>query len=673
MTQVTGEQSRYPSGSFASGQTNGTPDGPRFSLIVPAYNEEHRIGRAIVSYLEAFPDGEVIAVLNGCTDGTEAVLIEIGRRHENLKIIHIDHAVGKGGAVRAGFIAACAPLVGYVDADGATTGNEIRRLFEIIGDDEDGVIASRWMRGSDLRVAQPFLRRLSSRTFNAIVRVLFGMKFTDTQCGAKVFRADALREVSTKIETSNFAFDIDLLYQLQRAGRRIIEVPTVWCDVEGSSVALLRCSGEMLKSTIRLRLRHSLFRYVIPIFDHLWPTKPLHVRGHLKVLFLNWRDPKHPQAGGAEKYLHEIGKRLVAQGHYVSWLTAGYPNSQPDDTIDGISITRVGNRFSVYWMLPLEYLRAFRDRYDVIVDAENGIPFFSPLFSLKPKLCLMHHVHQRVFDRHLPFPVSKIFKWLEAKAMPRIYRDVDFIAVSEDTKREVIELGVPSRCVRVVYNGVDSTTNAHPRAPRPTILYLGRLKKYKRVHRLIEIMPEILRRIPDAELVIAGAGEELNFLQDYVRELGVSTSVRFEGFVSEERKSALLGEAWVFGMPSEMEGWGVTIIEGNAMGTPAIGFAVPGVREAIVDGETGFLADPESPDLLEPLLKILTDTTLRVRLSEAAKRRSEQFSWDRTANDFRDELYRTVTGRNMSFVAEDNVWTIVAERRKERRGVPTTS
>ena len=481
--------------SFKAGTKNNENGGaPRFSLIVPAHNEAARIRPNIIAYLQEFADSEVILVLNGCTDASEEIAVETARDYVNLVIIHIDHAVGKGGAVRSGFLAARAEIVGYVDADGATSAAEMRRLFELLDDQTDAVIGSRWSPGSSVLIAQPVLRRLSSRAFNAIVRVLFGMDFRDTQCGAKVFRSYAVNEIGPALEISNFAFDIDLLYQLSRAKRRVLEVPTVWRDVSGSSVHLPKASRDMLLATFRLRIRHSIFRYVIPTFDRFWPTRPMHARSKLSVLFLNWRDPKHPQAGGAEKYLLEVGKRLVETGHDVHWLTAGFHGASTRDRIAGIEITRVGGRISVYWKLPLEYLRSFRDRYDVIIDAENGVPFFSPMFSLKPKICLIHHIHQQVFESYIPFPQSKIFKWIEAKAMPAIYRDVNYVAVSRDTRDDLVALGIPTEQIHIVHNGVDQRVLTRAKATRPTVLYLGRLKKYKRLPLLLESVARLRAR-----------------------------------------------------------------------------------------------------------------------------------------------------------------------------------
>src|SRR5579883_2436259 len=249
---------------------------PRFSVIVPAHNEEARIERTLLDYARVFDDSEIIVVLNGCTDGTEAIVERIRALHGNVKGVHIEHAVGKGGAVRAGLLIARAPFVGYVDADGSTRAVEMRRLFEGLNG-HDAVIASRWMTGAKIEKAQPFRRRLASRAFNALVRFFFGLRLHDTQCGAKVFRASCLGSVMREIETSNMAFDVDLLYSLSRHGYRIKEEPTEWRDVAGSRVELVRASAKMLSALLRLRLRHSALHYTVPLFDRFFPTAPMRV------------------------------------------------------------------------------------------------------------------------------------------------------------------------------------------------------------------------------------------------------------------------------------------------------------------------------------------------------------------------------------------------------------
>ena len=634
---------------------------PRFSVVIPAHNEEMRIERTLEEYAREFSDSEIIVVLNGCVDGTKAVVERTAANFSNLKLIEIEHAVGKGGAVRAGFLLAKAEVVAYADADGATPGPEMRRLCELLAPGLDAVIASRWMAGAQVSVRQPFKRRFASRCFNLAVRALFGLPFADTQCGAKVFRRDTLESVMPSIETSNLAFDVDLLFALRSQGKRIREVPTVWNDVNGSRVELLSASSKMLFSLLRLRLRNSFIRVAIPMFDKLFPTKPVPLHDGLRILILNWRCPKHPRAGGAEIYLHQIAKRWVEHGHRVEWLTASFPGAQKHDVIDGVRITRVGNRFTVYARVPLEYLRSFRDRFDLIVDSENGIPFFSPLFSLKPKLCLVYHVHRDVFRKHLPWPISEVFVWAESWLMPRIYRGSSFVTISEDTHREMTERKFSLRPIGIVHGGVDEQLVPGTKAPYPSIVYLGRLMPYKRVEVLIHAFAAVRARIPGAMLHIAGTGPSEPALRDLVATLNLRDAVLFEGFIDEDCKRELLQSAWVFCTPSEMEGWGLTVIEANACGTPAVAFAAPGLREAIVDGLSGLLV-PEGGDLSAALTDVLESHEFRHGLERGALARASEFSWDEAARGLFEAGVHELVGVWFGLVRINKKWTLVRRR-----------
>ena len=245
---------------------------PSYSVIIPAHNEEARIARTLLDYAGAFPDGEVIVVANACSDDTAKTARRCGV--SNVRVLEIDKPIGKGGAVREGFSVASAPLVGYADADGATSGTEFRRLFSLLGSC-DAVIGSRWLPGARLCPPQPLSRRVASRSFNLCVRAMTGLRYTDTQCGAKVFRADALRPALATIETANFAFDVDLLVELRRRGKRIVEEPICWNDSAGSHIKLLPAAARMFAAVLRLTMKRNLLRRFVPVFDRLFPTQPL--------------------------------------------------------------------------------------------------------------------------------------------------------------------------------------------------------------------------------------------------------------------------------------------------------------------------------------------------------------------------------------------------------------
>jgi glycosyltransferase involved in cell wall biosynthesis len=628
---------------------------PRFSIIVPAHNEQERIAQTLQAYVGVFADSEIIVVLNGCTDNTRQVVEAAIHGYDHVSLIDIPDAVGKGGAVRAGFLMARSEVVGYVDADGSTPAGEMRRLCEALGS-YDGIIGSRWVPHAVVEIKQPWVRRLASRSFNSIVLSLFGLRYSDTQCGAKVFRREALRNVMRDVETANLAFDVDLLYAMKRLKMRVREEPTYWIDMRGSKVKLVPASLKMFAAVVRLRLKHSFLSMVVPFYDRLFPTNPVRTRDHLRILIINWRDPNHPQAGGAETYLFEQARRWKQWGNHVQWLSGGFSGGAKRDVVEGIPVRRVGSAHTVYLGVPFVYLREFRNKFDVVIDSSNGIPFFSPLFSLKPKICIVYHVHRDVFKKYLPKWMAAFFAWSESRLVPLVYRGVHFVTISDDTLREMRRSGVDTRTTGLVRCGVDKRLIPGQKAATPTVLYLGRLKAYKRVDKLIEAFAEVRERVPDAVLEIAGTGDALGSLEALAKRLNLNGSVRFRGFVDDDRKRELLQRAWVTVTLSEIEGWGITAIEGNACGTPAIAHDVSGLREAIVDGESGLIV-PEGGDVASAIVAVLQDDILRARLERGALRRAELFSWDKTARDMFLEIMRAIVGIDFRSVDLDGSWT----------------
>lgn len=226
-----------------------TPEA-RYSLIIPAYNEEHRI-TPLFDAIAGF-DGEFIVVCDG-GDRTADIVDRIAAQRQDLTIrcLRFDHRLGKGGGVIAGLMAARSPLVGYFDADGSTSVDEMKRLFLSLSE-VDGAIGSRWIAGSNLKVRQNILRQLESRAFNLLIRVLFGLNYHDTQCGAKVFKKSAINAVLPLMISRGFEFDVELLWRLRNAGFRVAEVPIAWQN-KGDSRVQKRDMIRMLSGLFRVR------------------------------------------------------------------------------------------------------------------------------------------------------------------------------------------------------------------------------------------------------------------------------------------------------------------------------------------------------------------------------------------------------------------------------------
>lgn len=240
----------------------------KLSIVIPAHNEEHRLPPMLEAYAAFFSEkygaeAELIVVPNFCDDRTAEVAREIGERFPVVHVLDDPGFVGKGGAVVLGAQAAEGDLVGFVDADGATAPEAFDDLVEKIGD-AGCIIASRWMKGAVMEPKQPLARRIASRCFNFLVRGLFGLRVTDTQCGAKLFRRQVIESVVENLGVTHWAFDVDMLFQVKRSGGMVREIPTVWCDVAGSKIKIGRSSRNMFVAMVRLRMFYSPLRFMIP-------------------------------------------------------------------------------------------------------------------------------------------------------------------------------------------------------------------------------------------------------------------------------------------------------------------------------------------------------------------------------------------------------------------------
>jgi glycosyltransferase involved in cell wall biosynthesis len=355
-----------------------------------------------------------------------------------------------------------------------------------------------------------------------------------------------------------------------------------------------------------------------------------------RILFTNWRDIRNPEAGGAEVHLHEIAKRIAAKGHIVTVLASTFPGCLPEEQIDGVEVIRRGGKYTFNFHVPGTIRKLSCERpFDIIVDDINKIPFYTPLYVKRPLLALAHHLFGKTIFLEAPLPLALYVNMSEA-LIPRIYRGTRFVVVSESTKRELMEKGIPEADIDIVYNAVDHAMYRPMEGPKPAaplVGYVGRLKRYKKVNYLLEALKIVLRRIPDARLMLAGSGDYLPALISLAARLRLGDRVEFMGFVSEEAKIEMLQRAHVVVNPSSKEGWGVTVIEANACGTPVIASDVQGLRDAVVDGKTGFLVPfGDVEGFARRMLEVLEDDGLRKRLSDEAIAHARRFNWDDSAD-----------------------------------------
>jgi glycosyltransferase involved in cell wall biosynthesis len=361
-----------------------------------------------------------------------------------------------------------------------------------------------------------------------------------------------------------------------------------------------------------------------------------------RVAVVNWRDPWHSLAGGSERYAWEFARAMSEAGAAVEFWTARDRHQAARDHQEGIGIRRRGGTFGFYpsvwlWLL----LARLRRSLDVVIDAENGIPVFAPLLVSRRTrvLLVMHHVHQEQFRTYFRRPVSDVGRWLEAWLMPRVYRNVRTIAVSRSTLHEMDRQLGWRRETEVVPNGADEARRldgvVHSQPDR--LLVLGRLATHKRIDAVVAAVAVLAAERPDLRLDIVGQGPEHDRIAREVTEQGVAERVVLHGFLTEEDKARLLTEARLHLCASDAEGWGQVVIEAASYGLPTLARDVPGLRDSIRHGETGWLVpDPGASDqtLVEVLvtgiraaLRELDDDARRDEVSAACREWADRFSW----------------------------------------------
>ncbi|MBV9821286.1 MAG: glycosyltransferase family 4 protein [Actinobacteria bacterium] len=366
--------------------------------------------------------------------------------------------------------------------------------------------------------------------------------------------------------------------------------------------------------------------------------------GKPEVAICNWRDLRHPEAGGSEHTVETVARLLAAGGHRVTILCAKVAGQPADQTRDGVRYLRSGGRFGVYLYAAWALLSG-RVRPDVVVDVQNGLPWLSRLVTGKPVVVLLHHVHREqwsaVFGR-----LGALGWLLESRVAPRIYRRSRYLTVSECTRAELAGQGIDPARVSVAYNGTpEPVPSRAARSGTPRVVVLGRLVPHKRVEVVIRAAAALRDRFPDLAVDVVGQGWWADELTALVRRLGVEDVVTFHGFVDEQAKADLLARAWVGAVPSVREGWGLSVVEAASHGTPSLAFrAAGGLAESIRDGRTGVLVDGGQDAYTAALAGLLADPQRCAALGRRARAYASTFTWDGTAAAF-SRVLDEVTGR----------------------------
>ena len=346
----------------------------------------------------------------------------------------------------------------------------------------------------------------------------------------------------------------------------------------------------------------------------------------MRIVAVSWRDLSHPSAGGAEVLIDCLLGGLASRGHEVTLICGGPVTEHAFEVIDG------GGTYSQYVRAPYLCRSRLRDA-DVLIDTQNGLPFFSPLWWPKPSICLVHHVHTDQWETRFPRPMAAVLKEVERRVMPVVYGRRRYVAISRSTLEGLVDIGVRREAISVIESGVDIPSGPMPpKSNDPLFLSLNRLVPHKRIDLLLSAWAITGSALPGGRLLVAGDGPELAALR---RQAASIPGVEILGRIGEDQKQDLLARAWALVTAAHHEGWGMSIMEAAAAGTPALAVDVPGVRDAVVDGTTGVLVRPAfeaeiSDAFAKAMLEFSSDAGRRETLGRNARERAEEFPWSRT-------------------------------------------
>ena len=346
-------------------------------------------------------------------------------------------------------------------------------------------------------------------------------------------------------------------------------------------------------------------------------TTPLH------ILVLADRDWAHHDTGGNGANLHAQISRWVGWGHRVTMVVGDFPGAKRVERYGPrLEVHRMGGRVTVFPRAALAVLRGVGRDADVVLEVINGITFLTPLWVRKPRVAMVHHVHRELFLGEYP------------RTGLLLYRRTPFLTISNSARDELVRDGVPRENVTVAYLGVEPRHYRRgTRATEPRLIFVGRLKAYKRV----ELLLDVLEAVPGAALDVVGEGDHRPDIEAEIARRGLESRVVMHGYVDEATRADPYGRAWVNLTASRSEGWSLTVMEAALCGTPSAALRVGGLQESIVDGETGFLA-ADLAELCRQVADLVRDGDLRDRMADAAEARARAFTWDRSASSFLEVL-----------------------------------
>ena len=358
----------------------------------------------------------------------------------------------------------------------------------------------------------------------------------------------------------------------------------------------------------------------------------------MKIFIINWRDIKNPLSGGAEIFTHEIAKRWVKRGHDVTWFTSAFDKASETEVIDGIRIIRQGFpdlrhlQNSVHFKVYSFYKKNIHDKYDVIIDEIHGIPFLAPLYMKEPVVPLICEVADTIWDRMFPFPWNKIGKLAERLSLS-LYKNKKFLTISPSTKDDLVRYGIPKKSITVLPMGINrEKIKLNEKEKQLTIIFVARINKMKGIEDAIKAMTFVTKEYPLAKLWIIGRGDEdyIYRLKKDINNLLLTENIIFWNFITQKKKFKLMSKAHILISPSSKEGFGLTIPEAGSVGTPAIVYNVPGLRD-IVDDRNGIVLKKNTPEELgKQIITLFQNKKMYNTKRKWALETSKFYDWEKT-------------------------------------------
>lgn len=370
----------------------------------------------------------------------------------------------------------------------------------------------------------------------------------------------------------------------------------------------------------------------------------------MRILAVNWRDIGDPLSGGAEQHLHHILAGAVRRGWQVDLCCADYPGGGPRGNLDGVEVHRRGHwTVANFTVPPLVRQLLHRNRYDLVVEDINKIPFYTPLYAGKvPVVAVVPHLFGTTVYRETN-PVVATYVYAAESLVPRVYRHCEFEVISPSTRDDLVSRGVDPARVTTILCGLEHERfrldDPPPRSETPLLVSWSRLRRYKSLDVAIRAFDLVQRELPAARMLIMGRGPDERRLRALTARLGLEDKVEFRGFQPWDELVRTLHRCHVFLNPSPKEGWGLTVVEANCCGLPVVATDAPGLRDSVSDGETGVLVPyGDAPAMAAQALLLLRDRDYLERMGAAARAWAGTFDWNRCVDESLALFQRAAAG-----------------------------